>query len=279
MTTNDALKTEAEMDLEPHSQDKAKRERSAILFPYQDLGDAIKVTKGVHTLGGTRCQIDQLAAHLGHTVTSGSFQQRLNTARIFGLLTNSKGMITLTTLGTRIVDPTQQRAAKVESFLNVPLYAKVYEHFKGTTLPPASGLEATFVEFGVSPKQKETARRVFQRSAEEAGFFEIARDRLTSPSLKGGESAAPSLGDNDQQLVDGKKGSGGGGTGGTGGGTHHPLIDGLIKALPDTGADWPLEARKKWLQAAAMNFDFVYADSMESQGTIKVSLDKEVSAK
>src|ERR1039458_7972565 len=96
--------------------------------------------KGVHTLGGSRCDIDQLAAQLGHTVTSGSFQQRLNTARIFGLLTNSKGMVNLTTLGMQIVDPQHQKAARVESFLNVPLYKKVYDQFKGASLPPPSGL-------------------------------------------------------------------------------------------------------------------------------------------
>ena len=117
----------------------SKRERSTILFPYQDLGDAIKVAKGVHTLGGSSCQTDQLAAQLDHTITSGAFQQRLNTARIFGLLTNSKGMVTLTILGTQIVDPQQQRAAKVEAFLNVPLYKKVYEQFKGASFRPLAG--------------------------------------------------------------------------------------------------------------------------------------------
>lgn len=261
-------------------QETVKRERSAILFPYQDLGDAIKVAKGVHTLGGSSCQTDQLAAQLGHTVTSGAFQQRLNTARIFGLLTNSKGMVTLTALGVQIVDPQQQRAAKVESFLNVPLYKRVYEQFKGASLPPPSGLEATIVSFGVAPKQKETARRVFQRSAEFAGFFEIAKDRLTYPSLKGSAaesiSAPPSV--EDHGGIDSKKKTNNGG-GGNGGDGHHPLIEGLIKALPESGADWPLEARKKWLQAAAINFDFVYTDPTDSQASIRVTLDKESSAK
>jgi hypothetical protein len=276
MATSDVLKEEQDA---PQSQDPAKRERSTILFPYQDLGDAIKVAKGVHTLGGSSCQTAQLAAQLGHTVTSGAFQQRLNTARIFGLLTNSKGMVTLTALGAQVVDPQQQKAAKVEAFLNVPLYKKVYEQFKGASLPPPGGLDATIVGFGVSPKQKETARRVFQRSAELAGFFEIAKDRLTYPSLKGtGEPGPSSLGDEDYKTGDGKKKTLNG-DGGNGGDGHHPLIEGLIKALPESGAPWPLEARKKWLQAAAMNFDFVYTDPTDSQASIRVTLDKEISAK
>src|ERR1022692_2900308 len=47
--------------------------------------------------------------------------------------------------------------------------------------PPSSGLDATLVTFGVAAKQKETARRAFHRSATQAGFFEIAQDRLPSP--------------------------------------------------------------------------------------------------
>jgi hypothetical protein len=275
MATTETLEEAQEAQDAPQSPDKASRERSTILFPYQDLGDAITVAQGVYTLGGSSCQIDQLAAQLGHTVTSGSFQQRLNTARIFGLLTNSKGTVTLTPLGTQIVDPQRQRAAKVESFLTVPLYKKVYDHFKGASLPPPSGLEATIVGFGVSPKQKETARRVFHRSADLAGFFEIAKDRLTHPSLKGTGDVTPPVG---TEEADGKK-PGGGGGGGNGGGDHHPLIEGLIKALPPAGDKWPLDARRKWLQAAAMNFDFVYTDSPDSQGSIKVSVDKEISVK
>lgn len=274
MTTGETLKEEQEAQ---QSQDKTTRERSTIVFPYQDLSDAIKIAANVHNLGGSSCQIDQLAAQLGHTVTSGTFQLKLNTARIFSLLVNSKGMVTLTNLGTQIVDPQHQRAAKVESFLSVPLYKRIYEHFKGASLPPSGGLEATIVGFGVAAKQKETARRVFQRSAELAGFFEIAKDRLTYPSLKGSGEAAPAISHvEDNGHADGKKSGNGGGNGGDG---HHPLIEGLIKALPESGADWLLEARRKWLQAAAMNFDFVYVDPTDSQASIRVSLDKETSAK
>jgi hypothetical protein len=142
-------------------------------------------------------------------------------------------------------------------------------------------LDATIESFGVSPKQKETARRVFQRSAELAGFFEIAKDRLTYPSLKGGGESTPALSAEDSQGEDGKKAiiGAGGGCGGNGGDGHHPLIEGLIKALPESGADWPFEARRKWLQAAAMNFDFVYKDPTDSQASIKVSVEKEISAK
>jgi hypothetical protein len=184
-------------------------------------------------------------------------------------------VVTLSPLGTRIVDPQQDRTAKVEAFLNVPLYKKVYEHFKGTLLPPPGGLESTIVGFGVSPKQKDTARRAFHRSATLAGFFEISQDRLTLPSLKGEITPIP-LGDN-STSEDVKPKSGNGENGGDG--PHHPLIDGLIKALPKNGEPWALESRRKWLQAAAMNFDYVYTLSVDDQRSLKVTLEGDSAAK
>ena len=276
MATSESLKAVPEAS---QAQDKAKRERSTIVFPYLDLDDAVNVAKGVHIVGGSSCQIDQLAAQLQQPAASSTFQIRLNTARIFGLIMYSQGTVTLTPLGTRICDSQQEKGARAESFLNVPLYKAVYEQFKGAALPPPGGLDATMGSLGVAAKQKETARRVFQRSATQAGFFEFGQDRLVYPSIKGGGSESTAFVNRDtRQDADAKKNHANGGGGG-GSGTRHPLIEGLIKALPEGGADWPLESRRKWLQAAAMNFDFVYQDSTGDQGSLKVSLERESSAK
>jgi hypothetical protein len=53
------------------------------------------------------------------------------------------------------------------------------------------------------------------------------------------------------------------------------LINGLLKALPKAGATWPLEARKNWLQAAAMNFDYAYVTANDDERSIRVSIDKD----
>src|ERR1017187_1609236 len=202
--------------------DKNKRERSTIVFPYNDLEDAIGLVKGVHTIGGSSCQADQLAAHLKHPADGSTFQVRLNTARIFGLVMYSQGTVNLTPLGVRICDPQQERSARAESFLTVPLYKQVYEQFKGGVLPPASGLDATMGSLGVAAKQKENARRAFQRSATQAGFFEFAQDRLVYPAMKGGSEPLPGNGESHPDT-DGKKKNGDDG----GNGTRHPLIEGL----------------------------------------------------
>ena len=117
---------------------------------------------------------------------------------------------------------------------------------------------------GVTTKQKEKARQAFQKSAKEAGFFAYGNTKLVYPAAGNPPPAkaisavrARTKGTVGEQVASAKRATGGNGGGGGGGG-YHPLIEGLIKALPPQATLWPIEARKKWLQAAAMNFDYVY---------------------
>jgi hypothetical protein len=256
----------------PIPEDDGSRARSTIEFPYLDLDIAVEIAKGVHQVGGSNCQWDQLAAHLNQTATGGGFRLRVMTAKTFGLVTYAQQTVSLTKLGTQICDPQQEAAAKVEAFLFVPLYNAIHEKFKGVTLPPTEALETVIAGLGVAPKQKNKARQAFQRSATQAGFFAFGPNRLVRPSIKGGAAAAAPPVEQENRREKKEKDE-------DQDDSKHPLIEGLIKALPAQGADWPLEARKKWLQAAAMNFDYVYADSTNDQGSVKVSIERENSAK
>ena len=103
---------------------------------------------------------------------------------MFGLIdSTTDGDIFLSDLGRRIVDPTQQRRASVDAFLQVPLYFAVYNAFKGQALPPPAALERQITSMGVAEKQKSRARQVFEKSAEQAGFFEQGRNRLVKPGF------------------------------------------------------------------------------------------------
>lgn len=249
---------------------KPKREQSTIDFPYGSLDDAITVAKAVHTLGGNQCRLDSLAAELGHdTVNSGGFRQKLSSAHTFGFTSLSQGVVTLSPLGSRVIDPDQERSARVEAFLTVPLYNSIYEQFKNGMLPPSQGLETAMISLGVSSKVAAKARQAFHKSAKEAGFFAYGTTKLVYPALGAVKPAATKTEDTEDDDSDkGKKG----GNGGDGGDGHHPLIDGLIKALPTAGKPWSLEARKKWLQAAAMNFDYAYEGGDENR-QIKVTIE------
>ncbi|MFZ0661874.1 MAG: hypothetical protein WAM66_04220 [Acidobacteriaceae bacterium] len=243
-----------------------KREHSTIAFPYMDLEDGIKIAKAVYELHGSSCQVETIAGHLKESPTSSSFRSRIAAAKTFGLVTTAQGSVTLTKLGSQICDPQQEKAARVEAFLSVELYKAVYEKFRSVALPPTAGLESALVTLGVAQKQKERARQVLQRSAQQAGFFQFGNDRLVLPAVKPTPLAPPGPNQSDLEIgKEDKKNRGGDGDG------RHPLIDGLIKALPPPGSEWAIEARRKWLQAAAMNFDYVYTDPKGEEKSIKVS--------
>jgi hypothetical protein len=255
-----------------------ERGRSTIQFPYLDLSEAVAIAVGVHTEGGNSCRVDQLAARLSQEATAPKFRQKLGTSKMFGLITYGAGTVALTPLGVRINDQHQQAAAKAEAFLLVPLYRQVYDQFQGRNLPPNSGLENAMVTLGVAPKQKGNARQVFFRSATQAGFFTHGTNRLVTPSIKGGSAPVPSVEILPPSDVlkppGGHAGKNGSGGDDGGDGKRHKLIDGLIQKLPEAETEWPLEARKKWLQAAINIFDLIYAAPDDGR-SIKIDVQKE----
>lgn len=231
-----------------------KRERSTIGFPYGDLNDATGVARAVHDNAGTKCTIDQLAGWMGQTTSSGAFRGRVATARIFGLIESARGEISLSALGIKVVDPNQERRAKVGAYLHVPLYKSIYEAFRGRMLPPPAALEREMVNLGVSSKQKDKARQAFERSAAQAGFFEHGKERLIMPAGLGDAEPPP---ENGHKPLD-HNGGGGGGGGGPDLSELHPFIQGLLKTLPEPDSEWSVADRAKWLRTAANVFGLIY---------------------
>lgn len=251
---------------------KAKPERgqSSISFPYMDLEAAISVARSMLSGGGVALSRDQLAGVMNLVAASGNFVQKVATARIFGLVTFNGGKYELSNLGFSIVDSDdkRQKAARAEAFLNVPLYKRAYDEFRGKQLPPRPhGLEQAFVRFGVAVKQKTNARLAFDKSATQAGFYPNGPDRLIEPII--GSSSRSDFRPNATDDV---------------GNQYevettpvprteptesdlHPFIQGLLDTLPEPQTNWAVEGRAKWLMAAANIFDLIYKGS----GEIKIS--------
>jgi hypothetical protein len=159
-------------------------------------------------------------------------------------------------LGRAIVDPTRKREARAKAFMNVPLFSAVYNKYKGGVLPPAAAFERDLGGLGVAEKVKDRARRVLERSAEQAGFCEQGKNRLVMPGVAQRDAAndapPPPAQDDDNKSNNGKRKSGGGGD------DLNPFIQGLLQTLPPTGSDWKAVDRAKWLQTAANIFDLIY---------------------
>ncbi len=225
----------------------AKRQRSSIAFPYMDLSEAIGVAKAIHDHQGTgTCTMDQLAPWMNQSPTSSAFRNRLSAARLFGLV-NAENLdaIQLTELGRLVVDAKREREGRAKAFLAVPLYRALYDKFKGGVVPPTGALETELVSLGVAGTLKETARRVLERSADQAGFYEAGRDRLVMPGF----------GPTPEPKPETKRG------GGDGDGPDFgldPLLVALLKKIPPAGNDWPGPNRVRWFRTFAMNVSQIY---------------------
>lgn len=245
-------------------------DRSTIRFPYLDQDDAVSIAKKIFEIGGKSCEKVALAAGLDVSADGGGFNLRIGTAKMFGFISGEKKTLSLTDLGARVVDSTTEKAARAESFLQVPLYKAVYEDWNGQALPANPALETYVEKLGVAPKQKDKARQVLQRSASQAGFFAFGNNRLVAPQFRASSPEDPKV---DQEKEQKPEGPIGGGNGGGNYGNLHPFIQGLLGTLPKAELGkpkelWPLQGRQDWLQTAANMFNLIYlADGDEDKGS------------
>lgn len=176
----------------------------------------------------------------------------------------------MTALGSKVCDSKQEKAGRVEAFLNVELYKALYEKFKGGVIPQNKGLEAEMVTLGVARKQSDKARQVFQRSAMQAGFFWSGQERLVAPATT---SAVPGA---TNPLPATKESNHSTGNGGDGGGIDcDPAIIGLIKRLPKPDSDFPLEKQARWLLAVSHAFAVVYPAKEDDGRSLKIEIVKD----
>ena len=238
-----------------------------IKFPSGDLNEAISVARAIVSGGGEPCASEQIAAALLQSPRSGAFRSKVAAAQAFGLLRTVQNRYRLTELGFAITNPGRERIARANAFVEVALYRRVYEEFRNRQLPsrPMS-LEAVFVSFGVAAERKTAARRLFDRSAQQAGYFDHgSSDRLIRPA--GAGSAGSSTKPGDTPAVGGPEAcpdrAGDPDGEGKGGGKPmradlHPFVHGLLRALPEPDTAWAEEERIKWLHAAIHNFNLMY---------------------
>jgi hypothetical protein len=178
--------------LNQESKDEGKRQISALKFPYYNLADSVAVAQTIHARCGGAASLDELAAHLNYGgINNGAFKSRVAAARMFALIEKSGDKFAMTQTAQAILMPVYDwmpAEALTKAFLNVELFLRVYEEYRGKQLPPEFGLKnALKTIFGVNPTSVERAYRVLIESADTAGFFETragARTHLIIPTVK-----------------------------------------------------------------------------------------------
>jgi hypothetical protein len=254
-------------------QEAAKSEnasvRAGLNSPYFDLDSSIKVADMIYNRGGGSCTSDQLAAWLGYSTTrSGTYLTRVSAAnKHFGLIEQTGDRFSVTERGKTILAPVMPEDAinaKVNAFLAVPLFSKVYDNYKGGQLPPEIGLKNLFQNtFKVLPDRVSQALRIFLNSAEQAGFFSTTgdRSRLVRPTASAPSSAVQSTPIKEEAPAPVEKARVGGGDGPTGG--IDSAIAGLLRKLPQPGP-WNAKEKKRFKDAFLSAIDFLYPDEGEA---------------
>jgi hypothetical protein len=234
--------------------EETTRDRSRIKFAYTSMKDAIDIAHSVYQKAGNRvCEQSLLAEALGLTTTNSTFRVKLSTARIFGVIEvrRSQGTVKLTALGADLNDTQREQVARVEAFLHVPLYRRVYELYKDKQLASPEALNAELAGLGVPSRQADRARQIMMRSAEQAGLLSSDKRRLVRPAFdasnmnKQGEAKRGSGSTNESSATQTEN-------------TIDPLLAALIKKLPASGSHWAVPERVMWLKMAAMAFQMVY---------------------
>jgi hypothetical protein len=203
----------------------------------------------------------QLASALKQKETSGSFRVKVTAAKMFGVVGGRGDGLVLTPLGNALVDPKRRRKARVDAFLNIPLYAALYEGAQqrsGMMPENLRTIEQEIIRLGVVENQAETARLAFTRSARFAGFLEHGKDRLIMPALN-------DVPDEDDQEHDdeGDLGNGGGEVSLPGKPT---ILVEVFKMLPGEGEPFEPGARRDWQRLLTATLDMLYQDSKGPDG-------------
>jgi hypothetical protein len=244
--------------------------RSGITSPYFDLAASIAVAKIIQQQGAGTSSSQQLAHWLGYKSTnSGTYATRLSAAtKHFGLIENSGDTFVITERAKIIlaaVTPEDAITARIEAFLAVPLFARVYEQFRDSQFPPEVGLKNLFLNtYKILPDRVAQAVRVFLNSAEQAGFFSSNgdRSRLIKPPVKQKAQArtewttaldtVPSQGamvaSAQQKAGDKNRESA----------NVDPAVTGLLRKLPMPGKPWTSAEQTRFLTAFTHIIQFLY---------------------
>lgn len=236
--------------------DEERRFRGELTFPYADLESCVEMAQTIHSRVGTApCEQSELAAWMNQSATGGTFRTRISAAKLFGLIDTGQSRATLTQLGRGVLEGSgNERAARVQAFLNPELFAKMYEQNKGHALPPTAAIQRQMVQLGISPKQQERARQTFMKSATYAGFIDPGSGRFVKPGVRE-EGNAPAV----ERGADPVEIGGGGGEPPK----IDPIIQGLLVRLPKSGVVWPEAERKLWLDLLAGSFKLIYKDKSD----------------
>src|SRR5258708_3824215 len=153
-----------------------KKARVKWTFPRATLEQALKIAYAIKDLnGGNPWEPDEIRKATG-AATGNAYFYLTAASRDYGLTigTRDTEKISLADLGRDIVfapNATVEAELKLRAFLNVDVFKRVLEYYKGSNLPDMKYLGNTLQkEFGLSPETHEDFSRIFRENCKYLGI-------------------------------------------------------------------------------------------------------------
>ncbi|WP_291163170.1 hypothetical protein [Gemmatimonas sp. UBA7669] len=146
-------------------------------YPRVPLKKALEVVAAIKDKnGGNPLEPALVAEYCNLSATNNDFVYLLSAASQFGLTTGTirSQAIALTDFGRQLAyagSPTEEEALKKQAFLNVDLFRRVLEHYRGSQLPELKYLGNTLTkQFDLPEPLHDEFSRVFRENAEHLGL-------------------------------------------------------------------------------------------------------------
>ena len=158
----------------------AESSRESSVYPYTSLEPSLRIADAVKECGGARSTVSKsrLAAQLGESEKSASFQQRISSAKAFGLIVG-RSEYGLSEAAKQYYSPTteQGRSNALLEFLTAPSsFREIIRLFDGELLPKREILANIFSEkLKVPESWKVRAAGFFENSAQFVGVIDEDR--------------------------------------------------------------------------------------------------------
>src|ERR1700722_13228524 len=146
-------------------------------FPRATLEEALKIPYGIKEYnGGNSCEPDELRKAIGAGTGGNAYFYLTAAARDYGLTigTKSAEKIALADLGREIVyapSPDVENGLKLKAILNVELFRRVLEYYKGSNLPAMKYIGNTLhKEFDLDPETHDEFSCTFRENCQYLGI-------------------------------------------------------------------------------------------------------------
>ena len=175
-----------------------KKKRIRWPFPRATLQEALKIPYAIKELnGGNPWEPDEIRKAIGASTGGNAWFYLTAASRDYGLTTGTSAAekIALVDLGRDIVfapNPDIEKGLKVRAFLNVDIFKRVLEYYKGSNLPEMKYLGNTLQkEFGLEPETHEEFSRTFRENCQYLGITSGIPTAIGSADESSAEAGVP----------------------------------------------------------------------------------------